>query len=429
MRDLYLHPTAAYIINHGATARPVATTARERKCLRELAAQVAEVAALPRQRRTERLWTEHNRLVKTRPIFAVYPEVGWADLVPSSALTIETPFWRNQEWYLRHLLYRIRFLRDDFVIKPEIVSAIDYRVEHADLGFPAVFDSVAETSAYVARPAISDYGQIANFRMPELVVEPGHTEERYARLREVYDGLLDVRKKWCCYFSVHQPDEAGRLRGIQQLMLDMYDNPNWLHELMELLTQAHIKLYREMEATGLLTPNTGNDYVSPGGMGFTDEFPAKEGGCRLSELWVHGVAQSYSELSPEMHEEYGIRYQARVMELFGLSAYGCCEPYTRKFDILRAIPHLRSVSVSPWCDLGVAADRLKDKTILSWKPNPSVVLLEKDFERVKRYLRDGLHAARNCVLEVFLKDIVRLEPWQCRRLTEYCDFMRSALGD
>lgn len=429
MRNIYLHPTAAYISNHGASAQPVAAGSRERAYLRDLAAQVAEVAAQSRHKEHEAVWYRHNRLEKTRPVYAIYPEVGWADLVPASELKLAEPFWRTHEWYLLHLLYRSRFLDDDFVIKPEVVSCVDYQVLNGDSGFPADVNRVEETGSYVVKPPLIDYRDIRRFRMPELVVDHESTAARFEYLTDVFDGILTVKKHFSVHFSANQPGGAARLRGSQQLLLDMYDAPEWLHQLMELLTQACIKLYREMESTGLLTPNTANHYVDSGGMGFTDELPKKVGGCKLSDLWGFGVAQEFSEVSPEMHDEFGIRYQARVLEMFGLNAYGCCEPYTRKFDILHKIPRLRRVSVSPWCDTRIAAEKLQDKGIFSWKPNPAIVLLEKDFERVKRYVRDVMKTAQDCVLEVFLKDIVRLDGGQPQRLADFCTFMRNEVGN
>jgi hypothetical protein len=74
-----------------------------------------------------------------------------------------------------------------------------------------------------------------------------------------------------------------------------------------------------------------------------------------------------------MHEEMDIEYQKRIMEPFGLVYYGCCEPLDRKIDIVKKLPHLRKVSVTPWADINVAAEAIGGDYVVSIKPNPANV--------------------------------------------------------
>jgi len=150
--------------------------------------------------------------------------------------------------------------------------------------------------------------------------------------------------------------------------------------------------------------------VDSGGNGFTDELPvADPKNTKLKDLWGNGVAQEFSEVSPAMHEEFGLIYQKRVLELFGINSYGCCEPYTHKFDMVKKnIPGLRRMSVSPWCDIDIAAEKLGKDIIFSWKINPSVVLHEESEEALTAFVRNALRKTQGCVLEIFLKDIIRL---------------------
>jgi len=46
----------------------------------------------------------------------------------------------------------------------------------------------------------------------------------------------------------------------------------------------------------------------------------------------------------------GIDYAVQWYEKFGLVYYGCCEPLDGKIDIVREIPNLRKISMSPWVD-------------------------------------------------------------------------------
>jgi len=53
---------------------------RDRGILRELAAQVAEEAALPAQQAKRELWRRHNDLEATRPVVLCDPENGWNEI-------------------------------------------------------------------------------------------------------------------------------------------------------------------------------------------------------------------------------------------------------------------------------------------------------------------------------------------------------------
>ena len=86
---------------------------------------------------------------------------------------------------------------------------------------------------------------------------------------------------------------------------------------------------------------------------FTRELPGAPfdpAHVRPHNMWGCSNAQIFSEVSPEMHWEFAVRHDLRWLTRWGLTYYGCCEPLDRKIDILRQIPNLRKISVSPWCN-------------------------------------------------------------------------------
>ena len=122
-----------------------------------------------------------------------------------------------------------------------------------------------------------------------------------------------------------------------------------------------------------------------------------------------------------MHEEFALQYERRWLERFGLSYYGCCEPLHEKIDLLRSIPNLRKVSVSPWADIERAAEALSGNYVLSLKPNPSILAKDRFRpEEARNELKQKLQTAElyGCRVEIVLKDIstVRHEP---SRLSEW----------
>jgi hypothetical protein len=109
----------------------------------------------------------------------------------------------------------------------------------------------------------------------------------------------------------------------------------------------------------------------------------------------------------------------RWLERWGRTYYGCCEPLDIKMDILRRIPNLRKVSISPWVNLDRAVGAVGTGYVLSRKPSPAV-LAEDTWrpEAARNDLEQFLEKARGCSVEIIMKDIstVRYQP---QRLWEW----------
>ena len=94
-----------------------------------------------------------------------------------------------------------------------------------------------------------------------------------------------------------------------------------------------------------------------------------------------------------------------LLDLFGLNCYGFCEPLHNKFDVVKKVPRLRRISISPWCDRAIAAEALQDQYVYSWKPTPAdIAAVTFDPEHVRAYIRETLDIARGCIVEIVLKD-------------------------
>jgi hypothetical protein len=140
-------------------------------------------------------------------------------------------------------------------------------------------------------------------------------------------------------------------------------------------------------------------------------------------MWGCSNAQVFSEVSPEMQWDFAVEHALRWLERWGLTYYGCCEPLDRKMGILRRIPNLRKVSVSPWCDSERAVAEIGADYVISRKPNPAI-LAEDDWhaDRARDELRRFLDATQGaCHVELIMKDIstVRYRPqrlWEWSRI-------------
>jgi len=188
--------------------------------------------------------------------------------------------------------------------------------------------------------------------------------------------------------------------------VDMYANPGMLHDAMAFFEEGHKRIVKQYVDMNLLSLNNDSTYHNSGGNGYNDELP-KPGfdpdRVRLCDMWGSAEAQELDQVSPEMHHDFCMQYEKRLLEPFALTGYGCCEDLSMKLDDVFTIPNMRRISIGPWADVEASAEKLQDKYIFSWKPQPSH-LVAFNTDTVRDYIKHMLDATKGCVTEMILKD-------------------------
>jgi len=201
--------------------------------------------------------------------------------------------------------------------------------------------------------------------------------------------------------------ELMHLRGLEQMMIDMVEAPDNIHKMMRILRDGTIAKLDYLETNGLLCLNNDGDYVGSGGFGWSNELPQPDfsGQVRTIDMWGFAESQETVSVSPTMFEEFVFQYQLPILSRFGLNCYGCCEPLDTRIHIIKRIPRLRRVSVSPWSNVETMAEALGDKYIFSMKPNPADLAAPTfDENRIREGLRRALEKTRGCRVEIIMKD-------------------------
>jgi len=108
---------------------------------------------------------------------------------------------------------------------------------------------------------------------------------------------------------------------------------------------------------------------------------------------------------------------------FGLGYYGCCEPLDEKIDIIRELPNVKKISMSPWVDQERGAEKISGDFVFSRKPNPAFLAWDTwRPQAVEQDLRETYEVCNRygCPVEFILKDIstVRYKP---QNLWEWAD--------
>jgi hypothetical protein len=404
------------------------TSEKDRYVLRGLGERMAEIAALPIQREKADMWRRLNDLEHVKPMIWIN-EIPWHEMDVNDELKLQTidPFCRRLEGQLRRTIYQWEHMRGDMVVEEVIYSPLVIR--DTGLGVSEDVDIVRtdEKSGIVSRtfhPQIKEEKDVEKIKMPEVTYDVEASERNYQRMVDVFDDIILVEKRGVPGTWFAPWDLLIRLWGVQEAMMDLALRPELVHHAMERLVSAYLHRLDRWEELNLLSLNNSNVRIGSGGFGYTDELPQDDFNpdhVRTIDIWGCATAQIFSEVSPEMHEEFALQYERRWLQRFGLTYYGCCEPLDIKMGILRSIPNLRKISMSPWIDIDRAAQEVGDNYVFSLKPNPEI--LARDVwhpELARKNLREALEKTRGCVVEIIMKDIstVRYEP---QRLWEWAD--------
>ena len=380
-------------------------SAGDREILRALAQELRADAELPIQAERRKLWTAHNDLKTGQPLIFCDPENGWHEIITDDMLKCAGEPARGWEWHLRRQLFTSRVMRDDVVIDAEFT--VPYVTSDDGWGLKIQHIGGQNNGAYHVKKAIEDYERdFPKIHFPEYSVDYAASDALLTLARETFEPILTVRRYHPWWWSLGLTAQLIDLRGLEDFMYDLIDEPEWVHRFMELLCSGTLRRIDRLEREGLLCQNTGNRYVGSGGFGFTDQIaPVPSGAVKASDMWGFVESQETVSISPEMYNEFVYPYHERIANRFALNCFGCCEPYDLRWKYARRLPRLRRVSCSPWSDRRKMRENLGAEYIASIKLNPSplsVPHMDEDFVRAQ--LREALENSVGCVPELIMKD-------------------------
>ena len=379
---------------------------RERAWVRELAHQVATIAADPENERIPKRWRDVNALRKPdrAPVWC-RPVGAWPELLPEDELRCEEPWLRSVERGFRRTLIK-RDIGDD--------SPVDEW-----FAVPAVFDrepasvwglevkrrpSGVAGGAWAYDPALTTEADFDKLRLPTYAYNHERTEAALARAHDLLGDILPVRRVCGIPLGATLCNYAAALRGLTEIMMDMATQPHLVHRLMAHVRDGVLGAIDQVEATGLLTPNntgpmTCSDPVGP---------PPADGTLTCKNLWLMANSQEFDQVSPAMWDEFLLRYQMPIYERFGLTGYGCCESLTHKLDGVLSIPNLRIFVSSAWTDLHKVVERVGTDYVIMWRQKASDVVFPDDETTIRRDLVEGTRKLQGCRYQIVLRELQSL---------------------
>ena len=400
---------------------------KDRDYLRELAKKLYDISMNPEWEKKVILWEKKNALTKVRPlILFMLPEEVWPELIPASNLRIEKPYWRSIEWDLLKRIYRYEKIKDDYIIDNKLYIPIRYSLSDWYPGRkrPYAGDGKKAEKFY---PSIENYTDLNKIKTPVLLdIDYELTKKEIEASQEVFGEFLNVIKNEPFYagtdsivtgWGLSAVDLLCELRGLENIFYDMVDNPEFVHDAMHFITKALIGYLDQMEAEGLLSLNNNsfckNSNTPLGSNGLacldnTQKIKSDHKIIKSSHLWGYLMAQEFALISPEMTDEFVYSYQQEIAKRFDLICYGCCEPNDAKWNnIISRFENLRAVSISHASDLDVAAEKIANKYVFSWKPHSMLIEPFED-NHIKDYLSHVFELTKDCHLVCSMRDNLTL---------------------
>ena len=248
---------------------------KDRYVLRELAKQVAEIAALPVQQETISLWKALNALKPVRPMVMI-DQIPWHEMDVDGELTVqsEDDFCREIETGLRRTLYAWKHIRADMVVEP--IISVPQVIRGGEFGIKpienrAVSDPRSDVVSHFYFDQLKTDEDLQKIRMPEIILDEEATAQRQAMAHEIFDGIITVRMQGQAV-GFFLWDLIVEWRGAQNVLFDLADRPEFMHRIMSRLTDAYLSLLDQLEEKGLLDYGQGTVHCSGA---YTDELPGR----------------------------------------------------------------------------------------------------------------------------------------------------------
>ena len=393
--------------------KEILLTQSDKDILRRLGETLKAFALKDAESDKARFWTALNDLESIRPMVWIN-EIPWHEMNVNDELTLLCghPWARNLERDLKREIYKRRHMPGDMVVSdyiecPKVFSTTDFGiVEQAET---AHTDADNEIYSRHFKIQISEEEDIEKIKMPEICYMEKATGYNYEAMRELFDGIIEVKLTGQKHIWYTPWDFLIRWWGIQEAMMDLVVRPEMVHKAYERMVDAWMVELDQFDEQNLLSLDCNNTRIGSGGYGYTSRLPGEDfdfGHVHPHNMWGCANAQILSSVSPGMHWEFAVEHDLRWLKRFGLTYYGCCEPLDGKIELMHRIPNLRKISVSPWCDTKKITEKVGGDYVLSRKPNPAIFADTVFDEReAEKQLSDFLDCADGGHVEIIMKDI------------------------
>lgn len=379
-------------------------TQQDKSIVRELAKQYMALAMDEKQQKMNARMKATNDLLLVRPPVLI-DEIPWyqVDIDGELACRCEDPAAQRVETGFRRAIYRRKYFKADTILEPFFRVTMAYDSTGVGLMWKDEIRRTDNTNNIVSHryeDLLEDEENLELIKIPTFTARPDKDEKAMAFYTDLLGDTMPVKLCGRGYLYDAAWDKIVRYRGMEAVIYDFYDRPEYLHAIRQRFLDIVRAEMDFVEQHLHVDPTAPNLHCTPAAVS-----GLAEDGWKAT--WYRTMAQGFSDVSPAMHEEFDINYSLQIAERYAYTYYGCCEPLDRKLDVIFKIPNLRKVGVAPWAREEVMAERLGGNYVYARKPNPAHVAISTDPEVIRRETVKTVELCQKygCPAEFVLKDI------------------------
>jgi len=384
-------------------------TTEDKKIIQGLAERYMQIASDEKNKERVQRIRKTNSLGQVRPIVWM-DELPWHELNANGVLSLQCTgdLAKEMEQSFRRTLFRWEYFQADMVVEGCYNIHKSYGV--TDTGAHVSEKTIVKDEEnYIISHSYEDVldtdEKLDALKAPIVTANPEIDKKRVETAEELLDGIMPVKLRGHSIY--HAPwDWISRLRGIETIFVDIMERPEFIHKTIRIFTDFYLSQWKQMESLKLFDSQALNLHCTPALCDDLPQYDANEG-SKMKDVWFRGMAQLFGAVSKQVHEEFDIEYMKPVMEMCKISYYGCCEPLDDRIDILKKIPNMRKIGVTPWADINACAEQIGKDYVLSHKPNPANVAVNANAQVIKDEASKTIEACiqHGCPYDIVLKDV------------------------
>ena len=232
----------------------------DKTVLQDLARRYMDVCREADQDRRRNDWRRHNSLQRTEPLIYVRA-FAWREM-PQSKCVCEDSLAREYEDFLRQRLF-VSTVQDDSIFEPWVTVNAVHRCAGWGVDVSRHVTDEPGGSFKIDYP-LKSLADVGKLRAPWHEIDEQATAARVGQVRDLLGDSITVNvdrgpayRMWTGDLST----DLGYLRGIENFMLDMLDDPRGLHALMRFMGEGVLRAHDQAEKAGhwgLCPPESGH---------------------------------------------------------------------------------------------------------------------------------------------------------------------------
>ncbi|MHB8279134.1 MAG: uroporphyrinogen decarboxylase family protein [Candidatus Humimicrobiaceae bacterium] len=301
---------------------------------------------------------------------------------------------------------------DDYIIPRGISSDYGMYLEANILGSPLIYDPLGDPWVSETEFLIDDKSKLDKINYPDFYksgVMPD-VHKMYNQYNEILGGRLpvDISAWYRGPWSV-----AQHIRGFGNLMLDLNDDPDFVHRLLRTIILSRMKYTLDRcRFFGIKVEKNAESLYVNGVVMFISSLSNDE----INSLTV----------SPKVYTEFIFPYEKQLADFYGgIGYYHSCGDLTHLLPYIKELPGLEVFHVGPWTNLKKARDIMGKDVILQCCLFAERDIFFADESQMKKKMHTVLEENQGGKLQI-VADSFMTGPWE--KVKTWLKIARSIVG-